>query len=230
VKKIFLFIYVLFFINNCFGQDTVELRNRLSDSVIERFYVLKSDKQIKEGLYRAFFKRKKIIASGNYHINKKTGIWNFFKPNGRFVQRFNYDSNTLLYESVFDTLADVSYRIDKKLKLNDTVTRPVKAGGIYYGFIPYLNAFKLPFDATDINTDYFDATVELLISPLGRLADYKVHLYSAYYQYNQTFNLDVSLFSEADRSFIPLTINHQPTISRITINCYVTPRGGLDFN
>jgi hypothetical protein len=206
------------------------VRNRLSDSVIERFYVLKSDKQIKEGLYQAFFKRRKIIASGNYHTDKKTGTWNFYKPNGRFVQRFNYDKNTLIYESAFDTLADVRYLIDKKLKIGDTTTRPVKIGGIYYGFIPYLNAFKLPFDTTDINTDYFDATIELLISPLGRLADYKVHLYSAYYQYNHTFNLDVSLFSEADRSFIPLTINHQPALSRITIECYVTQKGGLDFN
>ncbi len=215
--------------SHCFAQDTVERKNKLSDSIIESFWVLKSNKDIKQGVYRAFFKRRTLIAAGNYNNNKKTGTWNFYKPNGLLVQRFNYDNNKLLFESASDTLYDVHYLFDEKLNDSDVITRPVKTGGIYYGMVPYLGIFQLPFETFDINTDNFDATVELLISPLGRLADYKVHVISAYYKFNQTFNLDVNLFGEADRQFIPATLNGDAVLSRIIIRCYVTGTGKLDF-
>jgi len=229
VRKLFCSLLTIFFLSHCFAQDTVERKNKLSDSIIESFWVLKSNKDIKQGLYRAFFKRRTLVAAGNYNNDKKTGIWNFYKPNGLLVQRFNYDNNKLIFESASDTLYDVHYLFDKKLNDSDMITRPVKAGGIYYGMTPYLGIFQLPFETFDINTDNFDATVELLISPLGRLADYKVHVISPYYNFNQTFNLDVNLFNEADRQFIPATLNGDAVLSRIIIRCYVTGTGKLDF-
>jgi len=71
--------------------------------------------------------------------------------------------------------------------------------------------------------------IELLVSPLGRLADYKVRLVSAYYQYDQIFSMDVGLFSDEDRTFRPATLNGRPVMSRILIKCYVSSRGELDF-
>lgn len=207
----------------------MQRRNKLSDSVTESFWVIKSNKDIKQGLYRALFKRRTVIAVGNYTNDKRTGIWNFYKPNGLLVQRYNYDTKKFVYGSRLDTLYDVHYLIDKKLEDTDLVTRPVKVGGIYYGMIPYLGIFQLPFDTFDINTDNFDATVELLISPLGQLADYKVHVTSLYYKYDQTFDLDVHLFDEADRQFIPATLNGEAILSRIVIKCYVNGAGKLDF-
>ena len=230
MKKIILFVIVFAYLHNCFGQDTVERRNHLSDSVLERFFVLKLDKKTKNGLYRALFKRKTAVAEGNYRLDKKVGTWDFYKPNGLLVQTFNYDSNSLIYESALDTLYDVRYFVDRKIKDTDILTRPVKIGGIYYGLIPYLNAFQPPFETADVNTDRFDATIELLISPLGKLADYTVHLFSPLYQYDRTFHLDVHLFDEADRNFIPSTINGEPILSRIMIRCFVEKNGSLDFD
>lgn len=230
MKNIFLFAIALFYLNVCAAQETVEKKNRLTDSVLERFWVLKADKTIKDGPYLALFKRKTGLARGTYAHGKKTGVWNFYKPNGLLVQTYDYDTKALTFESVLDTLADFHYMIDVKLQPTDTVTRPVKIGGIYYGFIPYLNAFQLPFDTMSVNTDYFNAYIELLISPLGQLADYKVHLLSALYNYNQVFSLDVHLFSDEERRFYPVTLNGKPIISRIIIKCYVTSDGRLDFN
>jgi hypothetical protein len=213
-----------------FAQETEEAKARLNASVIERFSVLKSDKNIKEGPYKALFNRKTILATGNYKNNFKEGVWHFYKPNGELIQKFNFNTNTLLYESISDTLFDVHYMVDEKLTPTDTLTRPVKIGGIYYGLLPYLNIFQLPFDTYGVNTDSFDAYVELLISPLGRLADYKVYVVSDLYQYKRTFNLDVNLFSQEDREFVPVTLNSKAILSRIFIKCSVTSDGGLEFD
>jgi hypothetical protein len=64
---------------------------------------------------------------------------------------------------------------------------------------------------------------------MGRLADYKVRVTSAPYQYDHIFTMDVKLFKDEDRRFIPATRNGVNVISRILIKCYVTSYGTLDF-
>ena len=97
------------------------------------------------------------------------------------------------------------------------------------GYVPYLNIFRVPFDTYDIETDSFLAVIDLLISPMGRLADYKVRLVSSYYQYDRIFSMDINEFSEEDRTFVPATLNGRPVMSRILIKCYVSSNGELDF-
>jgi hypothetical protein len=228
VKSIFFVFIAIFYSLNSFSQETIERKNKLSDSVIERFYVFKSDRETRQGPYKAFFRRKTVVASGNYVKGGKTGVWNFYDPEGKLVETFNYDENALTYEAPLDTTSDIVIIFDGTVEKDDVGTKPVKIGGTYYGYIPFVTAFRLPFETFDVNTGVFDAYIELLISPLGRLAEYKVHLISAYYKYNHTVSLDVNLFTEADRTFIPATLNHKPIISRIVIKCVVT-RDGLDF-
>ncbi len=230
MKNIYSILLITFFCaTNCFAQDTIERKNRLSDSVIERFYVLKSDPEVKQGPYNVFLNRKTLIATGRYNNNKKAGTWFFFDTRGKLVERYNYDKSKFFYEAPPYTSEDLSYLLDDSLKNGDKITMPVKIGGVYFGYIPYVNLFHLPFDAYDIDTYSFDAYVELLISPMGRLADYNVRVKSSYYEYDQTFNLDVHLFSEDDRIFVPATLNGVPVLSRILIKCVVTTSGGLDF-
>ena len=229
MKKYYLIIFLFFYTACCSAQDTVERKTRLSDSVQERFFVLKNDQQIRQGTYKAFFRKKTLIASGNYNKNVKTGIWHFYNTTGRIVEKYDYDASQFLFEGPLDMTDDLNFKFDIKISANDTVTRPLKIGGSYYGYIPYVTFFKLPFETIDINTDSFDAYIELLISPLGRLADYKVRLMSVEYQYDHTFNLDTHLFSEEDRKFQPAMLNRIPVLSRIIIKCYVTSRGDLDF-
>jgi hypothetical protein len=229
VKNSCLFIISFFYLTNCLAQDTVERRNRLTGTVIERFYVLKSDPNIKKGPYKAFFRRSTLIATGNYNNDKKTGIWQFFDRRARLTEKYNYDKNSLTFEAPLYAIDYLSYLLDDTIKVGDRITRPIKIGGIYYGYIPYVNIFQLPFDMFGTESYTFEAYVELLISPLGRLADYKVRVVSPYYEYDHTFNLDINLFSEADRMFFPMTLNGTPVMSRIVIKCYVTPSGGLDF-
>lgn len=229
VKYRLLSIISLLYLSNCFAQDTVNKKNWLTNSVIERFQVLKTDRKTKVGTYRAFYKRHTLIARGNYDKGVKTGIWTFYDEDGKLNEKYDYDKTEYLYEAPIDTAVAIQFRFDDTIKAGDRLTRPLKIGGIYYGFIPYLSVFKLPFDTYGINMVYFDAVVELLISPGGRLADYKVHLISKAYQYNQTISLSPGLFNEEDKQFAPATLNRRPIMSRIFIRCTVEDDGSLDF-
>jgi hypothetical protein len=213
----------------CLAQDTANKRNWLTSSVIERYKIIKPDEKTRVGPYKAYYKRHTLIADGFYTKGKKTGVWTFYDDEGKLSEKFDYDKTEFLFEAPLDTSTDVQYVFDAKVQPTDRLTRPLKAGGIYYGFIPFINVFRLPFDTEGINVDYFDAVVELLVSPGGRLADYKVHLISKAYNYNQTINLSTSLFAEEDKQFGPATLNRQPILARVFIHCSVNLDGTLDF-
>jgi hypothetical protein len=229
LKKILPVIVSLFCITNCFAQDTLEKRNRLTDKVTENFHVMKGNEQVKDGFYQALYKRKIAVASGEYKKGKKTGIWYFYDPKGTLLQVFNYSKDSLRYDAREDSTSNFRYLVDKEISTNDKITKPIKAGGRYYGFLPYLGLFRTPFDPYLYGTGEFVAVVELLVSPMGRLADFKVRLFSSFFDYDQTTTLDINLFKEEDKKFIPATYNHEPILSRIIIKCRVTNSGGLDY-
>lgn len=229
VKKILLTIFS-FYIINCYAQETVEKKEKLTNHITEKFEVLKDNEQIKNGPYEALYRRKTPLASGNYTKGKKTGEWRFNDPSGKLLQIYNYDNDSLKYEAKeYSNSSDFWYVVDKDLSSTDKVTKPIKAGGRYYGYLPYLGAYKLPFSPYEYNVSDCVAVIELLISPLGRLADYKVHAVCSLIEYDQTIKMSTALFKEEDKKFIPATLNGQPILSRIIIKCRVNQSGGLDF-
>ncbi|MDB5138044.1 MAG: hypothetical protein JWP37_4647 [Mucilaginibacter sp.] len=229
LKKFLPVIIILFCITNCFAQDTLEKKNRLTDKVTEKFHVIKGNEQVKDGFYQALYKRKIAVASGEYKKGKKTGVWYFYDQKGVLLQIFNYSKDSLRYDAREDSTSDFRYMLDKEISANDKITKPVKIGGRYYGFLSYLMFYKTPFDPYIYGTGGLVGVVELLISPMGRLADYKIRVVSAYSDYDQTTNFDVRLLKEEDRKFIPATYNGEPVLSRIIIQCRVTASGGLDY-
>jgi hypothetical protein len=230
LKKIPIFIFCFFYFISCFAQETIEKKNRLNNNITEIFQVLKDNEAIKNGPYEAFYKRQTPIAMGNYTKGKKTGQWRFYNSKSKLMQIYNYDSDSLRYEArEFTNTSDFGYAVDKVISDTDKITKPIKAGGRYYGYLPYLGLFKVPFSTYEYSTAGGVAIIELLISPLGRLADYKVHAVCDFIQYDQTVTMDVNLFKEEDKKFIAATYNGEPVMSRILIKCRITENGGLDF-
>jgi hypothetical protein len=228
LKKIIPVILILY-TTNCFAQETVEKRNSLTNKVTEKFFVLKDNETIKHGIYEALYRKRAVIANGNYTMGKKMGRWLFYNPNGVILQVYDYDNNRLKYEAREDTTSDMRYLLDETLSDTDHVSKPIKIGGRYFGYLPYLGLYKTPLDVDGYNAVYFEGIVELLISPLGRLADYKVRVFSNYLQYDQTTHMDINLFNEEDKQFIPATLNGRPVLSRILIRCRMVDGGALDF-
>ncbi len=230
MKKVILLIAIYFFVNHAVAQGSVMRKNSLTQSVTEQFLVLKSNKEIKQGLYQAIYRRQIALASGNYADNKRIGAWHFYDKYGRLVQNFNYERNSITWEMADDSLSamHIRYGFDNKITDTDRVTKPMKAGGIYYGYIPYLKLFRLSDDYMETDLTQFTAILEILVSPGGRLADFKVHIKSPVDERITTFSTD--LIDEDDRLFVPATINYKPVLCRIFVRCRITDDGELDID
>lgn len=231
MKKIQLFIAALFCINCCLAQAVVERKNKLTDLVTEKYQtIIQTNKQVKQGVYYAFYDKKTLIATGRYTDDKRTGMWHFFNRQGKQVENYNYDTNKLLYEAPDDSTANIRYIIDKTITNTDLITRPVRLGGNYYGYVPYLRLFKLPPEMETNNNSVYNVILELLVSPGGKLADYKIHI-----RYTNTtndlavLNINTDLIPEEDKTFIAATFNNQPILSRIVIGCYITKYDGIEM-
>ena len=230
LKKILPFVLSLLYFTNCFAQEIIEKKNRLNDNVTEKFQVLKDNQQIKNGHYEAMYRRRVPVAQGNYTQNKKSGTWRFYDQKGKLMQVYDYDNHVLKFEAKeYAAASNFFYTIDKEIKDTDKVTKPLKIGGRYYGYLPYLGFYQPPFNPYEYGTSGCVAVVELLISPLGRLAGYKVRTACRFLEYDQTIAMNVSLFKEEDKQFIPATYNGQPVVSRIMIRCLLNQDGTLDF-
>lgn len=233
MKKIFLLITILLCINYCFAQKAVEKKTRLTDFVTERYQtIIQTDKQIKQGTYNALYEKKIVIANGVYTNNKRTGTWHFFFPTGKLLQNYNYTTRQLLYEAPEDTTSTIRYMIDYPVTEKDTtlITKPIRLGGRYYGYVPYFRLFKLPVDMQNSNTQQIEVIMELLVSPLGRLSDFKFHI--RYYNDKEDvklINVNTDLLSDEDKTFIPASRDRKLIASRILIRCYITRLDGIDI-
>jgi len=205
----------------CFAQETVERDRKLSPQVTEKYNVLKSDYTVLQGQYSAYLK-KKLLAAGKYEKNKRTGVWTFFNKQGTPCQRFNYDSNSLVFESGPDSTIKILYMVDDSLKNNPRFTRPIRVGGLYYGFLPYANLVRLPKDYWELNNEMSSVTMEILVSPYGRLAEFKLRIrpYNAPFSDNDAvFNFNINLLDADDKVFVPATLNKEPISVRMIIPC-----------
>ncbi|MFD0792866.1 toxin-antitoxin system YwqK family antitoxin [Mucilaginibacter litoreus] len=225
---IFLYLFIPLY---GFSQQTLKVTKKVSDDVKEVYHVLASDGRTKTGLYQAFYKNKTVVANGGYSNGKRTGVWQFYNRNGKVVQSYNFDRNQLYYEAPEDTTSSLHYAVDKQLDSASVVTKPVKIGGVYFGYLPYVSLFKIPGQLSELNRDAMTAVVELLISPGGRLADYKVHLYYTVLAQNVAeIPMNLKLPDPNDLTFTPATLNGVPITSRVLIRCKVKSNGRLDFN
>jgi hypothetical protein len=232
VKRILLLIITLFCIGQCLAQDVVERKNKLTELVNEKFQtVIQTHKQIKQGVYHAFYNKKTVIASGTYTDDKKTGMWHFYDQRGRLLQNFNYDTNRLQYEAPEDSTSNIMYRVDEFIRDTDRVTKPIRLGGRYYGYVPYLRTFKLPEGFN--NSAYWGhctVMLEILVSPLGRLADCTAHVrYAGSDKDLAEVSINPALISDEDKQFVPATLNRKPVSSRILIGCYITRDDEIDM-
>ncbi|MGF7081652.1 toxin-antitoxin system YwqK family antitoxin [Mucilaginibacter sp. UYCu711] len=231
MKKLLLFTAIILCLGDCFAQKVIERKNKLINNVTERYEtVIEATKQVKHGVYHAFFGKKIVLASGKYVNDKKVGIWHYFDRDGTLMQNYDYDHNKLSYEAPEGAPLALSYNIDYYIKDNDVATQPVRPGGRYFGYVPYLRAFKLPPAMDDEDLNRYLVTFDLLISPMGRLAEFVVHISRRGTGVDQmVYNINTDLFSDDDKTFIPATLNKNPVASQIHVLCAMDLTGALDM-
>jgi hypothetical protein len=220
--KYILFVTLLFVGHRLLAQETVERSRKLTPLVEEKYQVLKTDYSIMQGIYSAYLK-KTLIAAGRYDRNQKTGIWTFFNSKGVVCQRFDYTKQSLIYEAPEDSTTGIRYVVDDTLRTNFKFSRPVRIGGRYYGYLKYTNLIKLPTDLTNLNNATEQAAMELLVSPGGRLAEFKIRVSSRDEQDPSggvALTLNLNLLDEEDKVFVGGKLNDKPVPVRIIIPVY----------
>jgi hypothetical protein len=231
VKKLLLVIVVIFCWGGCLAQKIIERKNKLTSNVTERFEtIIETNKQVKQGVYHALFDKKIVLASGKYVNDKKVGTWHYFDRDGTLMQNYDYDNNKLLYEAPESSSSPLSYNIDYIITDKDVAVQPIRPGGRYFGYIPYLMIFKVPPEISYEELDKYIVTFDLLISPLGRLADMMVHIQrkDTFVDY-MSYNVNIDLLSTEDKTFIPATFNKNPVASQIHVLCAMDLTGALDI-
>jgi len=200
------------------AQETVELSAYHSGGITEKYNVLKSNRKIKQGLYQQITRKNTAIVSGAYDQNKRVGIWHFYDKDGNVNELYNYTTKKLLYEAPVDSAHDyIEYVFDRKIARTDTATKPIRIGGTWFGYLPYIKLFKI-----DPGNLYASAPIraflQMLVSPGGRLSECKLIIQL---QNNNaivdTYVLNNELLDEEDKDFVPATINHQPVVSTISV-------------
>jgi hypothetical protein len=200
------------------------VNSRITKKITAVYHVLKSNMNVKQGLYQVKHGKEMALASGLYNNNKRVGIWHFFDYKSNLMQNFDYDHNIITYEAVDDDLSRFKYLFDVKVAATDTVTKPMKIGGRYFGYLPLINFFKQPDWLEMYYGSYPTLTLEILVSPAGNLADFTIHIND--YDKN-SLNVNINLLALEDKVFVPATINRQPVSSRIIIPCTIDNSGNI---
>lgn len=139
----------------------------------EMFYVLKSDESIRHGEYI----RKStsgLIAKGQYEMNKKVGIWEFYGVEGNIEQRYNYSGKALLMNDNF-TLVSTRYLVIKDKVVTETPPgqEPILIGGASKYFRHVMENVKYPPNARARGTQG-KVFVSATITSEGMMKDIKV--------------------------------------------------------
>jgi hypothetical protein len=187
-----------------YGQDTVKRSDYLTQLVREDFFVLKSNKKVREGPYQAIYNNV-IISKGNYKEGKRVGKWFFASNKGQIVQSYDYDQHVLSIDST--DLNNLKYLIADSIKATDVICYPVKIGGFFYGLYPLL--FQ-PGISSMLHADFPDGIRlnclhKFTVSSNGDIIKHEIQVTGGGRE--KVYILDDSKFDLYFRQFLPASIN-----------------------
>lgn len=158
--KFNIIIVILIFIGNytAIAQQPTKKKINKDGKTKEIFYVLKSNKNIKQGSYEKYIWGE-LIEKGKYVDNKKSGIWEYFNLN-KIELKYDYDEDTVIYY-----LDNENY---------DSISRPP----LYLGSTQEIQRtiqlnIKYPIDAVE-NDKSGRVEIKILFDSKGNPTEYKV--------------------------------------------------------
>lgn len=201
-----------------FAQELKLVRNKLSYSLTENYYVLWSNKKVKHGSYKVVDDKNRVLVKGNYNNAVKDGIWEYYNDNGTLTQKYDF-SNSLLLQFSGDSLSIVksSFELFNKPQKDDVIDVPYKIGGDFYLLSLLYSQKNIP---QDIVKDKLNVvmTYILTISEKGKLEDWTA-IYKGEY-FDQTVHESVKNLPADAYEFNPAMVNNVPVKSKLiyTVN------------
>jgi len=129
MNKLLLGFFILTISAASYGQETKRIKTRDKDSqYVDNYFVLKSDKTVKHGLFERYLNYSSpldngrlLIERGEYANNKKTGIWTYYALEDNTTAQGPYDNDLRTGDWEFhkngELLEKGSYLNDKRADL-----------------------------------------------------------------------------------------------------------------
>ncbi|NPV51837.1 MAG: energy transducer TonB [Candidatus Methanofastidiosum sp.] len=148
-------------IYSAFGQTELK-RIKIKDkekSVVETYYVLKNDRNIKNGEYSRFVNNKKVT-TGQYANNKKTGIWTYYDTDNSVDLKYDYDKDSVIFVNIQNDTSELD--------------RPtIYLGSLYEARYTIMTNLRYP-EVAVVNGKSGRILIDIFINKEGDVYDYKV--------------------------------------------------------
>ena len=102
MKNLILGLILLFiglFQINSSGQKTTTIKSK-QKYFTETYDVLQKDKEIKHGKYKKEVRKNRVVATGTFENNEKTGIWTYYNHKSEVIQRYDYTKKVLMFYKI----------------------------------------------------------------------------------------------------------------------------------
>jgi TonB family protein len=175
------------------SQDLKKARNRPMPDVVEEYFVLKSDPNIKEGPYKLKIDNT-VYLIGSYSNNQRSGTWQIFRSENEIAFKYNYDTKQI-------TCINQNLNLDPK---DPTSHVALYLGGDHYFLCQIGNQAMLPNGLEKIMTSgRYNSTVTFSIDPQGHPIDFKILKSSNVPELDAKAIQFVKSIATSDLGFIP---------------------------
>jgi len=188
-----MFMSFTFLIGPIKSQDVKKVTSSPYQGMVEQYYVLKSNKEVKNGPYKLTINNI-VCQMGYYKNNERTGMWQIFKAKNAIEFKYNYDTKQLIE-------LDKGYFMNP----NDTTSRaPVYLGGSIYLLFTVANNTKHPDGArSSMNFKDSKSVVAFDIDTSGIAINHRILSSSKNSQLDFEAIHAVKLASTLNFSFLP---------------------------
>jgi hypothetical protein len=156
------------------AQDHQTNKKTLSRHLREVFDVKKSDWKIKDGTYAVINDANFPIVKGSYADGKKSGVWSYYDNDGKLVQQYDFDHDSLLIQTGDSaSIVHADFQIPQGFEDSTKVRPPYKIGGAEYGFYLLFDDRDIP-QAVKGSSGKAEMTYVLTIDERGKLESYMI--------------------------------------------------------
>ena len=161
MKRILMIFILGSIINSIYAQNELKKikKKDKEKSIVEIYYVLKNDKNKKNGDYIKFLNNKKI-ETGQYVNNEKSGIWTFYDSDNTVDLKYDYDKDSILFVDIKNDHSDLD--------------RPgIYLGSLYETRYTIMTNLRYPAEAAE-NGKSGRVLIDIFIDKNGNVYDYKI--------------------------------------------------------
>lgn len=174
MRSIILSLLSSFFVLYGFSQDHQTNKKTLSRHLREVYDVRKSDWKIKDGAYAVINDANFPVVKGSYTNGKKSGLWTYYDNDGKLVQQYDFDHDSLLMQTTDSaSVVHANFQIPQGVEDSSKVRQPYKIGGPEYGFYLLFDERDIP-QAMKNTSGNAEMTYVLTIDEHGKLESYMI--------------------------------------------------------